>query len=514
MEIKLYNMGCEKNKINKTSYLLNEYICEGNLVEGTSYIRPSIRIQIENFGYNYVIIPQFGRAYFVDNIIVERTMIFRIDLIVDVLYTYRTDILSQTALINRTTNDIYSDEYLTDNTYSFANDVDVEDIFRTSLPAFDFISIESKEENNIVFNVQMISSDITFNLIAGEIKADYYLQIPSSAISGVNTFLFSYFLTASQLNKLALKCIENSEFASHIVSIKALPINAYNYTDILTQGRIVYNGEVIIDSVYFASSYSVNTTVRLGSFTINVPITSFKDFNPYTKYFIYLPFHGTVEIPSEYILKRPTGSNNSISIDILFNFANCELVYAIYTTTIDWFKCPIHTYRISIGTDIPVTSTNQQEINRTRESTGINNFAKVVTGASMFAAGIGTANPAFVLAGAGAIISSIIGGVAANKSIPDPSVVESGMGNTSISIYQPKQIIFYTVKRRVAGYGINIIGKPSNREVLLSGLYDGDIFTIYEMHLDTANSSITTGFYATSQELDEIISKLKDFCIK
>ena len=514
MEIKFYNMSCEKNKINKTSYLLNEYICEGNLVDGTSYIRPSIRIQIENFGYNYVIIPQFGRAYFVDNITVERTMMFRVDLVVDVLYTYRTNILNQTALINRTTNDTYSDAYLTDNTYSFANDVDVDILFQTFLPAFDFTSIEFEEENNIVFNVQMISSDVTYNIIAGEIDTDYYLQIPSSAISGVNTFLFSYFLTASQLNKLAIKCIENSEFASYIVSIKALPINAYNYTDILTQGRIVYNGEVIIDSVYFAASYNVNTTVRLGSFNIFVPINSFKDFNPYTKYFVYLPFQGTVEIPSEYILKWSTSRENSIFIDILFNFANCELIYAIYTKTIDGFKCPIQTYRIPIGTDIPVTSTNQQEINRTRESTGINNFAKVVTGASMFAAGIGTANPAFVLAGAGAIISSIVGGIAANKSIPDPSVVESGMGNTSISIYQTGQIIFYTVKRRVAGYGINIIGKPSNREVLLSSLDDGDIFTIYEMHLDTANSFITTGFYATSQELDEIISKLKDFCIK
>ena len=99
MDIKLYVNSSEKNKIGKT--LTSELVLTGTLREMCDVINPSILIEGENFtGYNYAKIPAFGRSYFIESMEVLREDLWRINLAVDVLDSFKTSILAQNVILS------------------------------------------------------------------------------------------------------------------------------------------------------------------------------------------------------------------------------------------------------------------------------------------------------------------------------------------------------------------------------------------------------------------------------
>ena len=80
----------------------------GTLKEPTSFIDPVVIVeatQEQMKDCNYLRINQFGRYYFVNNIVVLRTGLYQIQAHVDVLYTYKTQIRKNYAIIHRSQND-------------------------------------------------------------------------------------------------------------------------------------------------------------------------------------------------------------------------------------------------------------------------------------------------------------------------------------------------------------------------------------------------------------------------
>lgn len=111
MNIILYSNISEKNKINKT--LTTVDTLEGSLKEPSSIINPEITIQRSDpTGFNYCYIPEFGRYYYVANVTVITSNIIRISLTVDVLESFKNQILAQTVIIEKNTNQF--DPYLMD----------------------------------------------------------------------------------------------------------------------------------------------------------------------------------------------------------------------------------------------------------------------------------------------------------------------------------------------------------------------------------------------------------------
>lgn len=101
MEITLYTNNSEKNKINKT--LINPTIYEGNLRDVTDVINPIILLETATIGeHNYAYIPQFNRYYFITAISSVRTGLWAVALQVDVLMSFKTDILNLVVILNNT----------------------------------------------------------------------------------------------------------------------------------------------------------------------------------------------------------------------------------------------------------------------------------------------------------------------------------------------------------------------------------------------------------------------------
>lgn len=105
MNITFYQNISEYNAVNKSIRELATLT--GALREESSIIDPIITISdADNYvgSMNYAYISEFNRYYFITNIESIRTNLWRISFHVDVLYTYRNEIKSNSAIIERNEN--------------------------------------------------------------------------------------------------------------------------------------------------------------------------------------------------------------------------------------------------------------------------------------------------------------------------------------------------------------------------------------------------------------------------
>lgn len=84
------------------------------LKAGTSILRPTLLLASPSslVGYNYMYVSEFGRYYFIDDIKSVRNGQWEISAHVDVLETYKTAILANSAVIKRQQNlyNLYLDD--------------------------------------------------------------------------------------------------------------------------------------------------------------------------------------------------------------------------------------------------------------------------------------------------------------------------------------------------------------------------------------------------------------------
>lgn len=115
MEIILYNTTSEKNEINKS--LSNGVTFTGTLRDMTSVLSPEINIESSyNLStYNYCHVSDFGRYYFIKDIQSVRNGLWRISLKVDVLMSFKGDILTSHGVLKHT--ETFGELYLADNTW-------------------------------------------------------------------------------------------------------------------------------------------------------------------------------------------------------------------------------------------------------------------------------------------------------------------------------------------------------------------------------------------------------------
>lgn len=105
MNIILYKNSSDNNTIGKS--LSGAVTLSGVLRDESSVISPSFRIASNTnlSQYNYAYIESFGRYYFIKGITVERTGVWSLDLECDVVDSFKTEILANSAIIERQENE-------------------------------------------------------------------------------------------------------------------------------------------------------------------------------------------------------------------------------------------------------------------------------------------------------------------------------------------------------------------------------------------------------------------------
>lgn len=127
MKIILYSTNSPNNKLNKS--LANAWEKQGTLRNETNLITPSILIQRDTNNFlnrNYCYIPEFGRYYYITDVESTRTKMWMIHLRVDVLMSFKQDILNSNAIITKQQvyqqgkSGNFTNTYLNDGTYKSA----------------------------------------------------------------------------------------------------------------------------------------------------------------------------------------------------------------------------------------------------------------------------------------------------------------------------------------------------------------------------------------------------------
>lgn len=107
-----YNMSDER-KINKE--LIVGDVLDGELRESVSVMSPTIRFENESvMRYNYAYIPDFQRYYTITNRTCFRDGLWDISFAVDVLMSFRNDIINLQAIVDKQSMASNGDEYIDD----------------------------------------------------------------------------------------------------------------------------------------------------------------------------------------------------------------------------------------------------------------------------------------------------------------------------------------------------------------------------------------------------------------
>lgn len=116
MEVRLYNTADARNVLDKT--LTNETVfADCKMKKQTSILNPVLYIQSQSqITNNYCYIPSFSRYYFIDDIAIYPNCIYELTCKVDVLKSWKDDILKATLHITAKENsNQYAGEFLTTN---------------------------------------------------------------------------------------------------------------------------------------------------------------------------------------------------------------------------------------------------------------------------------------------------------------------------------------------------------------------------------------------------------------
>ncbi len=106
MNLILYQNSSDNNTLDKSLIEITN-ITNVLLLDDTNILNPVFRLKInsELTGINYCYCAEFKRYYYITNITIENGGIYRIDCAVDVLMTYKNEILNTNAIITRAGTD-------------------------------------------------------------------------------------------------------------------------------------------------------------------------------------------------------------------------------------------------------------------------------------------------------------------------------------------------------------------------------------------------------------------------
>lgn len=120
MQISLFTCTAENERVDKSQYLSNRFVLEGEFRNESSIIDPVITIEKTNpadFHYNYMWIEEFQRWYYINEFITIRNNLWELHAHVDVLYTWRTDIEKMKAIIDKSADPNLANLYIDDGSF-------------------------------------------------------------------------------------------------------------------------------------------------------------------------------------------------------------------------------------------------------------------------------------------------------------------------------------------------------------------------------------------------------------
>lgn len=368
MNIVFYNNYSETIAFPKD--LKNSISVRGTLREECDVLSPIITVEnTSTFNityYNYALIEDFNRYYFIDNYNYIANNLIEISLSVDVLESYKYAILLSTQYVSR--NENFNSEYMD----KLSDEEPIKKIYNNSKYINDnFIQVfPTFSESRILFNNTSVSNfsrpqQPKYAVVLGGSLT--YADLPKNINYNNNTILTQsnyvtnncYVLTQEEIGYFVFACYQNTDILKSLSPFYTAPneaiINIYELPfDIKTTGvksdiylgayqKLSYNapapgggktvyvkGEPISldNGLLSAYTFSINGLTIKNS---NILHNDFTDYGNYTKMQIYLPFFGFKDIDNS-IIENMTDSDIltiNYSLDVTTATLYIKLRYSV-----------------------------------------------------------------------------------------------------------------------------------------------------------------------------------------
>lgn len=514
MTINLYKNSSDIIEVNKS---INEVLSlTGTIKEGTSFTTPSILIELSNIekyyelvdsddneivddlddivdaslitlnDFNYAYITEFKRYYYINDIVVENNRLFRLNMSVDVLMSFKDYYLELDALVSR-------NEYL--------YDVKIED---DKMPyEYKLSSYEDDidySENDFNFNTNIKATPIPYNYVISYFAVGK-LTPSDDDVDGVGNLLpsISYISAgdncSNQINPMSINYVDtlttriadDENIATFIKSLICYPFEIPDVSTFLYQLRLGKNNVSNVFTGRFKDGLVVSPYYKLGTFYITY--NNYRDVEPYTTYELYLPYYGYTELKSSDIL------NNKIDIYYSFDWANGTAKINIVNVRYNYI---IKSLSANVGVKISLSRTNNQQLSDERVQLSIKTGLTALSSIASVVGGGITGNPYLIAGGVTGLSNTLI-----DSSVQFAQMHEKGQTANSSGIEG-----LYGVQRcrlKVTKYQLKeptdyakFYGRPLNQTQKLKALSGYTL--VKDIHLDTLP--------ATKNELNELMTLL------
>ena len=456
---------------------------------------------------NYCYIDELQRYYFISDIQVVNNDLIQLYLKEDVLYTYANQIKEHTAYISR--NEFTNTPLIEDRNEQLFYDKEVS--------YKDTVEITTGEAVNFAFNVsQLGTSNIIFSALSKQ--TDYragLVDVPKDLPSF--NYINEFYTTLLSVDRpllipyiagqyIAQLCLEKDSNKSYIKNMLICPFDVTNQTD-TTKSLPIYLGDNNISDM----GSSTDPTQKVGNVhpmkaltsdylvvaDFVVPdATSYLDYEPYCQYEVFVPFYGYVTLPTNkvrgkrillyYALDWQKGTGMAF-ISMITGTEN----RVIWNSQVDPF---IH---------VELSTTNNYENKVAKNGVVTSTVLGSLSAGISLVAGVATANPLAIAAGAMGLGKTIASSVQTSQGIIDRANV--GFTDGMLSQYSNTKPYLRITKMKTT----NTINKDNYAHLFGLPLYKSykmkDLrgYTIIsEINLDDLDT-------AKSSELLELYSLLK-----
>lgn len=328
IKVKLWSFTKRENSTKVPTGTATEYDCV--LKDNTSIINPTIELAASNLtSYNYAQISDFGRYYFIKDIISEANGLWLIELECDVLASYKTGIGSSSEYVLRAASAY--DENVIDGLYPMNADVSSDTVDKVSPFIFDGSSFRT---SSYIVGIINNSTDAKFGAVT-------YYQLTTTQMGQLLGFLLgstSYLnIDPTELSDNMVKALVNP--AQYIVECYSLP---YQVTSGTAVNIKVGWWDTNVQGIPFTPKISITDNIQysthdLGTYTITTP--KHPDWNPsggpvkrylrcypWSSYTFYAGPFGTIQLDPSSLAKSAT-----ISYEVSANdFGDAQLIIKNY----------------------------------------------------------------------------------------------------------------------------------------------------------------------------------------
>lgn len=461
MKLTLYNNFSENNKLDKIIHKIVEL--EGSLLDSTSIINPGITIFFKpedydgyvvddnkiyitfngikitwgSFIYNYVLsanyakIDDFNRYYFISDIVSVRTNLWRLSLNCDVLMSYKTPLLKLNALIAR--NEFDYNSFLFDNRRSMKYDKEIIEY----KPNMDGVSGLTKFDVNATHTSNIVLSILTNWWLTGTFNVTPPNSVQpkvSSESTGYSCFNNPRVISPTTLASLAGSVVGRDDYKSYIAGITVYPFDITTRTTVYDEDLyFMYHGgtgDVKIEDIPNKSPFNViSDYLKVAEFKIEPHYNNWMDYDPYTKYEIYIPYLSYIQVSAEEVLGK------TLQLVYVVNYQDGTATASLIN--IDDNKV-IYSGECQLGCKLAINSTNTLEIEKAKTANGLNLAIGLASSTIATAGGMATGNPLMTAKGVVGFGSSLTNFITTANSLfvkGQASVISGSNG-----VYTPQDV--------------------------------------------------------------------------